>query len=383
MQLVLCMSIFFLKYYYTLIELLYSKHQMNIKYIVPYLNDPGGIQQFSNNIYRKLANKHNIQLFNWQHNSNRIISANLKYSKKRFGSHIHKFIYNSFIASKYQELNNSIIHFWQIEPSINFTKEKYIITIHGLEILPYYLTETRKFLYQKALDNATFITFDSRYSETLLKDNFKISKNNTYIIHPPIDIERNLKLSKGRIKTNKQLTIGTISRFVQRKNIPTIIKALVNLKQIYKIDFVYYLAGDGPDKEKILESLKNVDIKWKYFGKISEKEKFEIFYPSLDVFVMTPLELRDSVEGFGIVYLEANSYGIPVVSSKTGGVVDAVKENFSGVYANPTNPEDISAKIVYLIKNKVKFYHTSKEWVTRFNSDRAANQFENLYKKMS
>ena len=74
---------------------------------------------------------------------------------------------------------------------------------------------------------------------------------------------------------------------------------------------------------------------------------------------MSPLNLRNSVEGFGIVYLEANSYGIPVVASKTGGVSDAVKQNVSGIFAEPTSPEDITKKILYILKNRDKFYNSS------------------------
>jgi len=75
---------------------------------------------------------------------------------------------------------------------------------------------------------------------------------------------------------------------------------------------------------------------------LSEEKKINEFYPFIDVFVLSPFELPNDVEGFGIVYLEANAYGIPVVASKTGGVPDTIKENVSGVFADPTNPEDIA-----------------------------------------
>jgi len=115
---------------------------------------------------------------------------------------------------------------------------------------------------------------------------------------------------------------------------------------------------------------------------LSEEKKINEFYPFIDVFVLSPFELPNDVEGFGIVYLEANAYGIPVVASKTGGVPDTIKENVSGVFADPTNPEDIADKILFIINTLEEWEQRCKEHVENFDVRKMSKQFKELYEKV-
>ena len=49
---------------------------------------------------------------------------------------------------------------------------------------------------------------------------------------------------------------------------------------------------------------------------------------------LTSAMKADTFEGFGIVYLEANAAGVPVLAARQGGAVDAVKEGVSGFFVD-------------------------------------------------
>jgi len=140
---------------------------------------------------------------------------------------------------------------------------------------------------------------------------------------------------------------------------------------------------EGVDRKRIMNELKRAKFKYEHLGEISEEEEINEFYLSIDVFVLPPLELPNDVEGFGIVYLEANACGIPVVASKTGGVPDAVKEGVSGVFADPTNPEDIANKILFIINTLEKWEQRCKEHAENFNVRKISKQFKELYEKVT
>jgi phosphatidylinositol alpha-1,6-mannosyltransferase len=53
------------------------------------------------------------------------------------------------------------------------------------------------------------------------------------------------------------------------------------------------------------------------------------------------LKLAKSIEGFGIVYLEAGYFGKPVIASRVGGVEDAVRHGESGLLVDPNSADDI------------------------------------------
>lgn len=57
------------------------------------------------------------------------------------------------------------------------------------------------------------------------------------------------------------------------------------------------------------------------------------------------------MEGFGIVYLEANLLGKPVVAGRFGGAVDAVLHEKTGLLVDPENTRELSAAIIRLFRN--------------------------------
>jgi phosphatidylinositol alpha-1,6-mannosyltransferase len=58
-----------------------------------------------------------------------------------------------------------------------------------------------------------------------------------------------------------------------------------------------------------------------------------------------------SVEGFGFVYLEANSHGLPVIAHRTGGVEDAVLDGKTGFLVNPDEPAELVKRLGQLIED--------------------------------
>ncbi|RJS78533.1 glycosyltransferase family 4 protein [Methanophagales archaeon] len=348
---------------------------MRILYIVPELYKHGGIQEFAKSIYSELKNDFNIELINWQNDLSLLAKGILKFSPSKFSQSLYLKFFSSHFRKKY-DLNADLIHFWHPEPAMAFLDRKYIVSCHGMEILEENTKGYRKLIYKKVFDNALVIHANSRYTKDLVINLFEVDPDKVVVINPPIDVKK--FNSRGR-KKKEIFIIGTLTRFNRRKNIPNIIKALNILKEKYGVKFKYLLAGDGIDRKRIMNELKRAKFEYEYLGEISEEEKINEFYPSIDVFVLPPLELPNDVEGFGIVYLEANACGIPVVASKTGGVPDAVEEGVSGVFADPTNPEDIATKILEVLKNKEKYFKSAKNWAERFDVKKVKKEFIKMY----
>jgi phosphatidylinositol alpha-1,6-mannosyltransferase len=347
-----------------------------IIYFIPDLSTNGGIQELAKSIYSELGSRFNFEIFDWSDDLWFPTKVILRRFPRKIGAYLFTHIFSTHFKRKYKITEGTLVHFWVIESAMSFLDKKFVVMCYGKEILSKNVKGYRRELYQKVLDNALLIYADSNYAKKLIIENFKISSRRIKIVYPPISFNKFSQVNKLK---NSKLIIGTLTRFVKRKNVPNIIRSLNMVKEKYNLDFTYYLAGNGPEKKKILRELKKAKFEWKYFGEISEHDKINKFYPSLDIFVMPPLELPDDVEGFGIVYLEANAYGIPVVASRTGGVPDAVKEGISGVFADPTNPEDIAIKIVNLLRNKDKYYKSSINWAKEFDVKWIANEFAELY----
>jgi len=65
--------------------------------------------------------------------------------------------------------------------------------------------------------------------------------------------------------------------------------------------------------------------------------------------VMTPVPHGPSLEGFGLVYLEAAAHGLPTVAHRTGGVPEAVRDGVTGLLVDPADRPALAAAIARLI----------------------------------
>ena len=115
---------------------------------------------------------------------------------------------------------------------------------------------------------------------------------------------------------------------------------------------MYLIAGKGPYLEEIKNYVnkKNLDNYIKFLGWITEPEK-SLILKSSDLFVMTPTTVGESVEGFGMAYIDAAFHSIPSVGSNSGGISDAIVHNETGLICNSGDQKDITNNILFILEN--------------------------------
>jgi phosphatidylinositol alpha-1,6-mannosyltransferase len=72
----------------------------------------------------------------------------------------------------------------------------------------------------------------------------------------------------------------------------------------------------------------------RFFGNIPDEELAAV-YDRSDIFALTSVEHGQSVEGFGLVYLEAAAHSLPIVAHRVGGVSEAVRDGVTGLLVTP------------------------------------------------
>ncbi|MFP4173922.1 MAG: glycosyltransferase family 4 protein [Candidatus Hydrogenedentota bacterium] len=162
----------------------------------------------------------------------------------------------------------------------------------------------------------------------------------------------NKDTARQRLGVNGDPLLLTVARLAPRKGVDRTIEALPQIRARFP-GVQYVVAGDGPDRsrlEKLAEAQGCKDCVH-FLGNFSDAEKGAL-YSAADVFVM-PCRLipSRSVEGFGIVFLEAGYYGVPVVAGCSGGVPDAVRANETGLLVAPEYPDDIARAVLELFQD--------------------------------
>lgn len=307
----------------------------------------GGIAEYTHQIARHLhLAGDNITVLSKKVNKDREFDSTCPYNVMRYdydAAKSNKILryYNSFknimAAAKKQPADVLICNAvgseshicWLVARLLNIP---YCIFTHGLEV-----NNTQPKRSFKRLKAALRQTVSLKWADKVfcvssftrrLVTRLGVSCDKTQILHPGMQINCTAESPAGKILprtmhnidlTNKKVLL-TVGRLVERKGIDKTIEALQIVKN--KISGVLYIiAGDGPYRpvlEKMADDLKLGDNVL-FTGYVSEEDK-RFYYSVADVFVMPNRELDDgNVEGFGIVFLEANSFGKPVIGGKSGG----------------------------------------------------------------
>ncbi len=115
-------------------------------------------------------------------------------------------------------------------------------------------------------------------------------------------------------------------------------------------------------------------------GSVSN-ETLAAAYAGADLFLLPSLHEGDYFEGFGLVFLEANAHGVPVIGPTTGGCPEAIKQRESGYICDPGDTHAIAAHMKdILIDEKIR-REACVQWAHAHDVSQAAEIIERLYEK--
>jgi phosphatidylinositol alpha-1,6-mannosyltransferase len=145
--------------------------------------------------------------------------------------------------------------------------------------------------------------------------------------------------------------ILTIARLEPRKGVDGVLKSLPALRAAHP-GLRYDVIGKGADKERLvaLAGRLGVDENVRFHGYISEEDKAELI-AAADVFALPNRREPGSVEGFGIVFLEAAAYGVPSLAGADGGTRDAVLDGKTGLVVDADDPKNVEAALLELLRS--------------------------------
>ncbi|MFP6854899.1 MAG: glycosyltransferase family 4 protein, partial [Opitutales bacterium] len=158
---------------------------------------------------------------------------------------------------------------------------------------------------------------------------------------------------ESREDTKGKLRIITVGRLHPRKGQDRMLAALAALPVELKDSVEYVLIGPETHSRyvcQIREQSEKIGLSVTFSGDLSD-DKLREAYADADVFALTSTAQPDSVEGFGFVYLEAASHGLPAIAHRIGGVEDAVVNEETGLLIEHDNPADLSRAIERLLRD--------------------------------
>jgi phosphatidyl-myo-inositol dimannoside synthase len=234
----------------------------------------------------------------------------------------------------------------------------YIVFVFGSEVGAGRFRSWRHFVLCRADQVVTIST-----ATAALLTQLGVSPRNITLVPPIVDSERYRPNSARRTlfrglhhiasDTPVVLTVCRLSRNARHKGVDDLIESIAALSASYpNIRLVIVGDGDGRQALEWLAKDRGVASRTMFLGKVSPDELLDA-YAGADIFVLANKEVPDgasrTVEGFGIVLLEAAASGLPAVATTIGGAPDAVENGVTGIIVDGSGPATVLAAIKALL----------------------------------
>jgi phosphatidylinositol alpha-1,6-mannosyltransferase len=204
------------------------------------------------------------------------------------------------------------------------------VTLHGTE---YFGPNKAKGIVKKLL-KAQRVTVTSKFVKNHSVQN-GVPLEKLTIIPPSLDTERfhpnnDANLLREKLGLNGKKVLVTLCRLVPEKNVNHIIEALANVKDQLP-PFHYFILGQGLEQDALIKLVhaRDLDDQVTFIGMVPHDKLTEAegaYLNLANAFILT-----SDQEPFGICYLEAGACGKPVIAYRSGGVVDIVNHEKTGL----------------------------------------------------
>lgn len=238
-----------------------------------------------------------------------------------------------------------------------------VILAHGAELLPPVDRWRRPLwtaLQRLVLENANLVIANSEYTRQLVST--RAPKAHVEAIPLAVDSDRftpgDREAAKAKFGVAGKRVLCTVSRIHRYKAHDTVLRAIANLAAEEREQLVYLVVGTGPHwpelKKQSVELGIDSHVRW--LGFVSEEELPQVYRAS-DLFVLCTRDAPEerAVEGFGMVFLEAQSCGTPVVGTRTGGIPAAIQDGEGGWLIDPDDSQQLTNIVRRLVHSPESF----------------------------
>jgi phosphatidylinositol alpha-1,6-mannosyltransferase len=374
-----------------------------------FLPHSGGSREYYNNIYRNLVDLGDSEVTiltkkmpGWEE-FDRLASKEFFRIKRR---------YKPLASLKYQELpkglgpfldatwhalrySPSIVHVGDLYPPgvIAMTLKKifglpYVAYCHGEEV-----TQTENYRYQPRVRNQIYrcadaVVANSEFArQNLLR--LGVQERRIYKITPGVDCARFRPIPPSKelvdsYKLKDKIVILTVARLIPRKGHKIALEAFAKISKEIP-DAHYLIVGTGPEEPRLYKIVQDFELNDRvtFAGHVAA-EQLPAIYGLCDLMLMPNRQDEGGdVEGFGMVFLEANAAGKPVIGGRTGGTVEAIINEVTGFLVDPNNPDEVAGILRRLLLDRLlrikvgeagaKRARTDFSWKTRADVLRRIN----------
>ncbi len=240
--------------------------------------------------------------------------------------------------------------------------------LHGNDLLCPLRSPLIKFPFAMTLKRLNGIVCNSSFTEKYLRSHFTVQPPTYYIINPTVRSAKfgseidttSLEKKREQIRqsygiNSSAIVLLSVGRLVKRKGCDRVIQQIPYLHK-NNLDVHYIICGRGSMETELKNLAAQMGVSERvHFAGFVPDQSLAGYYAACEIFTLLTFFNGNaaSIEGFGIVYVEAGFFGKPVLATRIGGVTDAVKDGVNGLLVDPEDQEGTSKVLLQLCQDKL------------------------------
>ncbi len=210
-----------------------------------------------------------------------------------------------------------------------------LVTLHGTDVR---LIGRKLFFSSLAkwvLKRAAGITVVSEFIKAQLTGKLGVASEKIFVLPMPVDPE---KIYQMEVPLSERKTILCVARLTRQKDLATLIRAFhLVLQKRDKLDLV--IIGEGPEKANLQALIRDLGLEKEVFlHDLMPQETLNQYYNKCDIVVLPSIQ-----EGFGLVVVEGQLCGKPVIGANSGGIPEIIEHGKTGLLFPPGDHESLAS----------------------------------------
>ena len=357
--------------------------------------DSGGLNVYVQQISKHLSKTHNLTVVTAEKAEN-FKTDNLSFhsmdlfepglnieDKEIFLQEFKETLSRAFELQNYDIIH---AHYWlsgliakQISDELNIP---YVFTAHSLGVFLDGYNKERVDCEKMVMESSNIITASSKYESSLITNSYDIDEKSIMQIPPGIDKEI-FTYDSNLERENILLSVGRIQ---EQKRQMEVLKFIDNFRKIDTNFLCYFVGGpSGKSGDDYLIELKNtvkelnLDSNVEFLGNLTQTE-IKILLNRSKLLIHT-----SQYETFGLVAIEANAMGVPVLTTNRGSLMEIIEHNNNGYISENLIDGRVNNFVKNLLTDDKKFKGMSKyclekskkyDWVN--TSEQLVDMYEGL-----
>jgi glycosyltransferase involved in cell wall biosynthesis len=269
----------------------------------------------------------------------------------------------------------------------SFLRHPWILTCCGTyAILPFGKPVT-SFLFRRAYEDVDHVLAISTYTQgRVLQEAGRTSRSLLQRLQRKISVYTlgiewpSLTPQRTQHPTKRILFVGGVKK---RKGVMEILNACGALRLQSSLAFRLDIVGSTADREYV-QALKHrvqelsLENSVHFRGHVSAVELAQA-YADADVFIMLSIPHGMHFEGYGLVFLEANARGVPVLGPSGSGCTDVIADGRSGFLADPGDPSAVAERLREILERGRIDPEACRQWAREHSIERQARETDAIY----